>query len=254
MQVHTVHEVECRIGNLETEAVQAFLEKRAAAGSAASYSDEAVARMGAQVCAALKPRGVYKLFNPAPCTLPPKYVTPAIKLVGTLAVLHGQAAYEEMLDATHTAMAVATLGPDERIAALQDELCENDEDVVLFKACLLALASLAVSEVAAAVDADAQERGLIAQGWMQPGTLDFPKEEAWQITFFTQAEKHLGLTCSREGEPGWRWTCYGVAGLYDPSRKKRRGCAYCHNAKTCTMRKVGMPCHGRKPKRKKQHA
>lgn len=252
MQVHTVHEVECRIEGLEASAVQAFLDKKTGADSADAYSQEAIENMIERAGRALKPRGIYKLFNPAPCTLPPKYTTPAIKLVGTLAVLHGQAAYEEMSNAMHTAMAVVTLGADEEIQALQDELCANERDVVLFKACLLAFSSLAVSEVAAVVDEDAQERGLVAQGWMQPGTLDFPREEAWQIAFFTQAEKHLGLSCSREGVPAWRWTCFGVAGLYDPARKKRRGCAHCHNAKTCTMRRIGMPCHGRRPKRKKQ--
>lgn len=68
--------------------------------------------------AELHPRGVYKLFNPAICTLPPKYTEPAIKLVGTLAVLYGSAAYERMSEAEHTAMVVSTVGTDEEIARL----------------------------------------------------------------------------------------------------------------------------------------
>ena len=43
---------------------------------------------------------------------------------------------------------------------------------------------------------------------------------------------------------------YKRQGLYSETQKKRRGCAYCHNVRTCTIRKIGMTCHGRRTRKK----
>ena len=101
MQVHVIHEIDCSVERIDPAVVEAFLD--------AELSDDpmladSICAMADAMSAELHPRGVYKLFNPAICTLPPKYTEPAIKLVGTLAVLYGSAAYERMSEAEHTAM------------------------------------------------------------------------------------------------------------------------------------------------------
>ena len=110
MQVHVIHEIDCSVERIDPAVVEAFLD--------AELSDDpmladSICAMADAMSAELHPRGVYKLFNPAICTLPPKYTEPAIKLVGTLAVLYGSAAYERMSEAEHTAMVVSTVGTDE---------------------------------------------------------------------------------------------------------------------------------------------
>ncbi|WP_282191263.1 phage tail protein [Adlercreutzia caecimuris] len=251
MQVHTIHEIDCAVDVIEPAVVEAFLD--------AELSDDpmladSIAALAAPLCAALRPRGVYKLFNPAICTLPPKYTEPAIKLVGTLAVLHGQDAYERMSEAEHTAMAVSTVGTDEEIASLRSELVHNDLDALLFDACLEALASLAADKLACAVAADAHERGLHRGSTLECGTGDFPLAMNKTLSFFVQTEKRLGLTADEDGAPSDRWSTWGVIGLYNETQKKRRGCAYCHNVRTCTIRKIGMTCHGRRTKKKAKAA
>ncbi len=247
MQVHTVHEIDCSVDRIEPAVIEAFLN--------AELSDDpmladSIAAIADPLCDVLKPRGVYKLFNPATCTLPPKYVTPAIKLVGTLAVLYGDAAYERMSEAEHTAMAVSTVGTDAEIAALRDRLVKNELDALLFDACLEALTSMAADKLACAVAEDAHERGLHRGSTLETGTEDFPLSMNRTLAFFVQAEKRLGLTSDEEGRASDRWSTWGVIGLYNTAQKKRRGCAYCHNVRTCTIRKIGMTCHGRRTRKK----
>lgn len=138
MQVHVIHEIDCSVERIDPAVVEAFLD--------AELSDDpmladSICAMADAMSAELHPRGVYKLFNPAICTLPPKYTEPAIKLVGTLAVLYGSAAYERMSEAEHTAMVVSTVGTDEEIARLRERLVKSDMDALLFDACLEAMAS-----------------------------------------------------------------------------------------------------------------
>lgn len=247
MQVHTIHEIDCAVDAIDPAVVEAFLDTEL---SDDPMLADSIGAMAAPLCARLRPRGVYKLFNPAICTLPPKYTEPAIKLVGTLAVLHGQDAYERMSEAEHTAMAVSTVGTDEEIARLRDELVHNDLDALLFDACLEALTSLATDKLAAAVAADAHERGLHRGSTLESGTGDFPLAMNKTLSFFVQTEKRLGLTADEDGAPSDRWSTWGVIGLYNETQKKRRGCAYCHNVRTCTIRKIGMTCHGRRTRKK----
>ena len=221
MQVHVIHEIDCSVERIDPAVVEAFLD--------AELSDDpmladSICAMADAMSAELHPRGVYKLFNPAICTLPPKYTEPAIKLVGTLAVLYGSAAYERMSEAEHTAMVVSTVGTDEEIARLRERLVRSDMDALLFDACLEAMASLAADKLAEAMNTT--------------------------LAFFTQTEKRLGLTAAEDGTPSDRWSTWGVIGLYNETQKKRRGCAYCHNVRTCTIRKIGMTCHGRRTRKK----
>lgn len=247
MQVHTIHDIDCAVDVIDPVVVEAFLDAELCDDPMLADS---IAALADPLCAALRPRGVYKLFNPATCTLPPKYTTPAIKLVGTLAVLYGSAAYERMSEAEHTAMVVSTVGTDAEIAAVRERLVKSELDALLFDACLEALASLAADRLAEAVAADARERGLHRGSTLETGTEDFPLSMNRTLSFFTQTEKRLGLTSTEEGTPSDRWSTWGVIGLYNTEQKKRRGCAYCHNVRTCTIRKIGMTCHGRRTRKK----
>lgn len=247
MQVHVIHEIDCSVERIDPAVVEAFLD--------AELSDDpmladSICAMADAMSAELHPRGVYKLFNPAICTLPPKYTEPAIKLVGTLAVLYGSAAYERMSEAEHTAMVVSTVGTDEEIARLRERLVKSDMDALLFDACLEAMASLAADKLAEAVADDAHERGLHRGSTLETGVEDFPLTMNTTLAFFTQTEKRLGLTAAEDGTPSDRWSTWGVIGLYNETQKKRRGCAYCHNVRTCTIRKIGMTCHGRRTRKK----
>ena len=238
MQVHVIHELDCSVERIDPAVVEAFLD--------AELSDDpmladSICAMADAMSAELHPRGVYKLFNPAICTLPPKYTEPAIKLVGTLAVLYGSAAYERMSEAEHTAMVVSTVGTDEEVARLRERLVRSDMDALLFDACLEAMASLAADKLAEAVADDAHERGLHRGSTLETGVEDFPLTMNTTLAFFTQTE---------DGTPSDRWSTWGVIGLYNETQKKRRGCAYCHNVRTCTIRKIGMTCHGRRTRKK----
>ena len=205
MQVHVIHEIDCSVERIDPAVVEAFLDTEL---SDDPMLADSICAMADAMSAELHPRGVYKLFNPAICTLPPKYTEPAIKLVGTLAVLYGSAAYEE------------------------------------------AMASLAADKLAEAVADDAHERGLHRGSTLETGVEDFPLTMNTTLAFFTQTEKRLGLTAAEDGTPSDRWSTWGVIGLYNETQKKRRGCAYCHNVRTCTIRKIGMTCHGRRTRKK----
>lgn len=247
MQVHVIHEIDCAVERIDPAVVEAFLDTEL---SDDPMLADSICAMADAMSAELHPRGVYKLFNPAICTLPPKYTEPAIKLVGTLAVLYGSAAYERMSEAEHTAMVVSTVGTDEEIGRLRERLVKSDMDALLFDACLEAMASLAADKLAEAVADDAHERGLHRGSTLETGVEDFPLTMNTTLAFFTQTEKRLGLTAAEDGTPSDRWSTWGVIGLYNETQKKRRGCAYCHNVRTCTIRKIGMTCHGRRTRKK----
>ena len=172
MQVHVIHEIDCSVERIDPAVVEAFLDTEL---SDDPMLADSICAMADAMSAELHPRGVYKLFNPAICTLPPKYTEPAIKLVGTLAVLYGSAAYERMSEAEHTAMAVSTIGTDEEIACLRERLVKSDMDALLFDACLEAMASLAADKLAEAVADDAHERGLHRGSTLETGVEDFPR-------------------------------------------------------------------------------
>ena len=91
--VRQIIEVPCTVEALERSEALSQLAPEALTALGAESIDgdalgvEAAARVDAAIeacLAAYDPRGVYKLFNPAICTLPPEYSEPAIKLVGTM--------------------------------------------------------------------------------------------------------------------------------------------------------------------------
>lgn len=215
--------------------------------SAPELSDEAARRIDAASAACLaayEPRGAYKVFNPAICTLPPEYVEPAIKLVGTMMMFHGQSVYERLRRAAHCALMAVTIGPDnpEALPADADEL-----DRALADACAKALVECAADHVNAAIVSAALEEDLYTDDRLSPGMGDFPLDTRSQFVFYTQSEKRLGLKLGTDGAFSPRYSTVGVVGLYDPSQKNRkRACGRCKYRSYCSIRAIGMTCHGAK--------
>lgn len=215
--------------------------------SAPELSDEAARRIDAASAACLaayEPRGAYKVFNPAICTLPPEYVEPAIKLVGTMMMFHGQSVYERLRRAAHCALMTVTIGPDnpEALPADADEL-----DRALADACAKALVECAADHVNAAIVSAALEEDLYTDDRLSPGMGDFPLDTRSQFVFYTQSEKRLGLKLGADGAFSPRYSTVGVVGLYDPSQKNRkRACGRCKYRSYCSIRAIGMTCHGAK--------
>ena len=194
--------------------------------------------------AAYEPRGAYKVFNPAICTLPPKYTEPAIKLVGTMMVLHGQSVYEKLRRATHCALLAVTIGP-ENPAALPENPDELDR--ALACACALALVESTADHVNADIVKTALEEELYTDDRLLPGEGDFPADSRTQIEFYTQSEQRLGLKINDEGDYEPVYSTMGVVGMYDPSQKgRRRACGRCKYRSFCSIRAIGMTCHGSK--------
>lgn len=215
--------------------------------SAPELSDEAARRIDAASAACLaayEPRGAYKVFNPAICTLPPEYVEPAIKLVGTMMMFHGQSVYERLRRAAHCALMAVTIGPDnpEALPADADEL-----DRALADACAKALVECAADHINAAIVSAALEEDLYTDDRLSPGMGDFPLDTRSQFVFYTQSEKRLGLKLGADGAFSPRYSTVGVVGLYDPSQKNRkRACGRCKYRSYCSIRAIGMTCHGAK--------
>ena len=159
--VRQIIEVPCSVDALERSEALAQLTPDAARalGVDAIDGSDLDASMGARIDAAIaaclaayKPRGVYKLFNPATCTLPPEYVEPAIKLVGTMMMFHGQIVYERLRRAAHCALMAVTIGPDNP-AVLPENADELDR--ALADTCAKALVECAADRVNAAIVAAA---------------------------------------------------------------------------------------------------
>lgn len=194
--------------------------------------------------AAYKPRGVFKIFNPTICTLPPKYTEPAIKLVGTMMIFRGQSIYDRLRRASHCALLAATVGPEnpDTLPASADQL-----DQALARACARALVECAADRVNALIIRTALDEGLYTDDRLRPGDGDFPLDSRSQLVFYTQAEKRLGLKLSADGALDPPYSTMGVVGLYDPSQKgRRRACGRCKHRDYCTIRAIGMNCHGSK--------
>lgn len=251
--VRQIIEVPCTVDALERSEVLAQLAPEAARALGVGATDEGAleagggARIDAAIAACLAaydPRGVYKLFNPAICTLPPEYSEPAIKLVGTMMMFHGQSVYERLRRAAHCALMAVTIGPDdpEALPADADEL-----DRALADACARALVENAADRVNAAIVAAAMDDGLYTDDRLSPGMGDFPLETRSQFVFYTQSEKRLGLKLGKDGVFEPHYSTVGVVGLYDPSHKNRkRACGRCKYRSYCSIRAIGMTCHGAK--------
>lgn len=257
VQSHQIVEVSCPIGPLDTCAVMAFLspadnEDAAAEGASPEVLESRIETMLPALRAVLEPRGVYKLFNPATCTLPPSYTEPGIKLVGTMAVLRGEAVYDRMRRATHCAIMATAVGDEDVVGSLRAQLVHDEFDQMAFDACLRAIEAYSEDHVCNAVRDEAVRLGLHIDEPLQAGDADFPLESNTQLLFYTQAERRLGVTCEKTGRITSAGAHLGVIGMYDASQKNRkRACARCRNRGKCSIRAIGMNCHGRRGSFKK---
>ena len=204
--------------------------------------------------AAYVPHGVYKIFNPVICTLPPQYTEPAIKLVGTMMMFHGEAVYERLRRATHCALLAVSLAAatDEQGNPVEEPGSPDSLDQALLDAARRAFVELAADRINSAIIADALKEDLYTDNRLSPGDGDFPLDTRSQFVFYTQSEKHIGLKLGSDGEFSPRWSTVGLVGMYDPSQKgRRRGCGRCRYRKYCSIRAIGMRCYGGKGSFKK---
>lgn len=207
-----------------------------------------VAPMLAACVSASDAKGAYKLYNPAICSLPPEYTEPAIKLVGTMVVLHGRTVYEKLDKAKHCALLAATLGIDEE--TLRIELVRNADDETVFNACLDAMMKRCADIVGNKITEGAMARDLYTDDLLALGDDGFPEGQVSDILFYTKAEDKLGIELVEDetGNAHVRPTrsVVGLIALFDPSKGKKRSCALCHYREFCNIRAIGMTCHGRK--------
>lgn len=244
ISAHQIIEVPCPCEQISLESVLA----KAFPHVQPAPSEIETARAMLDAClAALEPKGVYKIFNPAICTLPPAYTEPGIKLVGTLVVLKGQRIYEKLSKAKHCVMIGASVGSPEDINRLASTLVKADGDRRLFEAVLTVMAEHAASLTNLAVVEEAMTLDLSTDDFISPGTDDFPLEQNDQIHFYTQAEQRLGMPLDDKTQELEPWNILGVVAMYDKSQKnRRRACGRCKFRTFCSIRAIGMNCHGRK--------
>lgn len=191
--------------------------------------------------------GTYRFYNPSICTLPPEYVEPGIKLTGTMAVLHGKAAYECLKNAVHCALFAAAGGSDEELKHLSAFSKQFPRGEEIFQACSEILADRALDAVCNAIETEAKETDLVRTSPVIPGTQDCPLDTNTQILFYTHATEKLGITCEKSGELHPSQAVLGIIGIQTPDNKpKRRACGRCRYVRHCNIRAIGMTCHGRK--------
>ena len=252
ISAHQIVEVPCSCEQISLERV---LERAFPQGEPDPATKEKTRAMLNACLAEIEPKGVYKIFNPATCTLPPEYTEPGIKLVGTLVVLKGQLIYEKLSKAKHCVMLGATAGSPDKINRLASTFVTSDEDRRLFEAILAVMAEHATSLTNLAVVKEAMALGLSTDDFISPGTGDFPLEQNDQIHFYTQAEQRLEMPLENKMQALDPWNILGVVALYDESqRSRRRACGRCKFRTFCSIRAIGMNCHGRKGSFKKPAA
>ena len=240
-----IYEVDCKVESLDRSEIIALLD------SSEYKKIEAFEDMLDffidELLASFKPRGVYKLFNPALCTLPPAYTEPAIKLVGTVLVLKGEEAYNRMRKATHCALLAVNLGSEAEVNALQDRLCYSSFDKKLFDACCHIMIDRAADVLTSEIIKNAVELGLYTDERLSPGESNFPLETRAKLLFYLQADKRIDLSVNKKFDFSSPYAISSIVGLYDRSQKgRRRACGRCRYREICSIRAIGMTCHGRK--------
>ncbi|MGI6105490.1 MAG: phage tail protein [Raoultibacter sp.] len=240
-----IYEVDCRIEGIESNDVIEALNSDAYE-KVEAFEDQLNFFID-EVLVTFKPRGVYKLYNPALCTLPPGYTEPAIKLVGTVMILKGKEAYTRMRKATHCAVLAVNLGSPAEVEALQNRLCYTDFDKELFDACCRVMIERAADVLTAEIIKNAVELGLYTDERLSPGESNFPLEARNKLLFYIQADKRIDLRVDKEFNFSSPYAIVSIVGLYDRSQKgRRRACGRCRYRDICSIRAIGMTCHGRK--------
>lgn len=244
VQIHQVVEMNCPVGHIDgvhvlphlhhsTPVVQSVLLDRI---------DSALVECEKT----LNPKGTYKLFNPAICTLPPEYTEPAIKIIGTMAVLHGKDIYDRLQDAARCALMAATLGTCQEQEDLREKIGYDSLGSDIYGACLTTIINHTLETMRATLNRSASEEGLYVDNSLRPGEGDLPLNTQSEILFYVQAEKRLGITLVSEGHLSPQASVTSIVGMYAHQKNSRRACGRCAYRKTCSIRAIGMNCHGSK--------
>ncbi|WP_144299284.1 phage tail protein [Berryella intestinalis] len=200
-----------------------------------------------EIVSASSPCGTYKFFNPAPCTLPPDYTEPAIKLVGTMSVLHGEAVYNKLRKATHCVLMGACLGPSFDEDDLKKKLVHDEIDAAIFSKTIEALVAHTANVVNAEIVKSALEEGCYTDDYLGYSESNgFPLESVSDILFYMKGEERLGMHVTEEGKLGL--SCPGTIGIvavFDPDKGPKRSCGLCKFRDFCSIRSIGMTCHGK---------
>lgn len=244
-----VIEVECPAPTLDE------LMRTLGDGPCAGMDEQRVRRIAAQHLEAVHPKGVFKSYNPAICTLPPDYTEPAIKLVGTMTILHGRTAYEKLERADRCVLMAVTLGDPQALDALRgadrgtadaaDPESAADPDAAIADACVEALRKYTGDVVNAAIVKWAMDQELTCDDRLGLHDTGFPASNLSDILFYTQASSLLGFD---EEAPGYAPTgcSAGIVAAFKPGKGRRRSCGLCKFREFCSIRAIGMTCHGRK--------
>lgn len=245
VQLQQILEIDCKIERLDVNNVIGRIDV-ANEDLADSFETDVVYILD-ECLKVLKPRGVYKLFNPAICTLPPNYSEPAIKLVGTMMVFKGKEFYDRMRRAKHTALLASVIGSQEEQDFLREKLCYTPLQTKILEACFEAISERVGDMVNADIIQRALDEGLYTDDRLMPGESDFPLETRSDIVFYIQSEKRLGQSLDESLELHPLHSIVGVVGMYDKSHKgRRRACGRCKYREFCSIRAIGMNCHGSK--------
>jgi|GEM_PF-1115229 len=242
---HHIIEIECKVDGLSFD--DAFMQ----AEIPTCFSEEMKKRfeeISDQCKMRFSPRGVFKLFNPAICTLPPSYTEPAIKLIGTMLVLRGEDIYTRLKRASHCVLMAFNLASSFEIDSARDEICLTHLDRQIFNACCKAFSEEAFTFFITEIIQLAIEKGFYTDEPISPGEGNFPPESGPPMLFYLQAEKRIRLELDEQGiAPPYSKVC--LVGMYDKSQKgRRRGCGRCKYREQCHIRALGMNCHGNKGK------
>lgn len=205
-----------------------------------------IARIVRYCLALCRARGAYKIFNPTTCTLPPEYRVPAIKIAGTMAVLHGKGAYELLEKAKHCAFMAVTLGCNFEAYDAHSTIVRDELDEEIYEICLTTTLNHASDIVNNRIIRTALEKGYSTNDRLGLDNPDFPTRQLSDILFYTQAEERLGMSLEQDGTLSPRPSTVAIVGIYDPSRGKKRSCGLCRYREYCSIRAIGMTCHGKK--------
>ncbi|QKF07842.1 hypothetical protein HLV38_06775 [Berryella wangjianweii] len=199
----------------------------------------------------MSPKGAYKQFNLAPCTLPPSYTEPAIKLVGTMSVLKGEAIYHKLSNAMHCVLMGVSLGCSLSQAKLVDTLVNTNEEQQLMPLVINKTVEQTANMLYAHIASHAREQGLRADY-----ALDFDENaqelepSLSDILFYLKAESTLGMAIKNSNLTSTSPGTIGIVGVYDDGKAPLRSCRLCKFSHSCSIRAIGMTCHDRTPKQR----
>lgn len=139
-----------------------------------------------------------------------------------------------------------TLGCSFEACDAHSTIVRNELDEEIYKICLTATLNHASDIVNNRIIRTALEKDYSTNDRLGLDNPNFPAEQLSDILFYTQAEERLGMSLEQDGTLSPRPSTVAIVGIYDPSRGKKRSCGLCRYRKYCSIRAIGMTCHGKK--------